>query len=404
MKLSPFVKKAVSLLLVLTMTTAMTVSTGTTAFADDKRAELQAQKEQYQDKLDSINQQLKENSDARDDAEAKKALAEEQTTTILGQITTLQEMIGRIEGDIQTKEQEIAAKQEEVDQKQAEYDARWADFKERLGAMQKLNDGGSIAILSSATNLYQLLTFADTLEQISNKDEEICTEIETQRQELEQQRTELENAKADLEADKADLDSQNTELEGKRQELAVSIQQQNETISAADAQEEALNAEAEATRKALDQVASQLDAYLNSQVDKYSSAPMTCSLNFGPALPSYTYISCYFGGNGHRGTDFAAPGNTPIYAVADGVVTDATYHWSWGNYVQIYHGKDDEGNTYSTLYAHMITTPSVSAGQNVTKGQIIGYVGSTGYSTGNHLHLEMKINGVLISCLNWIPH
>lgn len=404
MKLSPFVKKAVSLLLVLTMTTAMTVSTGTTAFADDKRAELQAQKDAAQEKLDSINQQLKENSDTRDDAEAKKALAEEQTTTILGQITTLQELIARIEGDIQTKEQEIAAKQEEVDQKQAEYDARWADFKERLGAMQKLNDGGSIAILSSATNLYQLLTFADTLEQISNKDEEICTEIETQRQELEQQRTDLENAKADLEADKADLDSQNTELEGKRQELAASIQQQNETISAADAQEEALNAEAAEARKALDQAAAALDAYLNSQVDKYSSAPMTCSLNFGPALPSYTYISCYFGGNGHRGTDFAAPGNTPIYAVADGVVTDATYHWSWGNYVQIYHGKDDEGNTYSTLYAHMITTPSVSAGQNVTKGQIIGYVGSTGYSTGNHLHLEMKINGVLVSCLNWIPH
>lgn len=403
MKLSPFVKKAVSLLLVLTMTTAMTVSTGTTAFADDKRAELQAQKDAAQEKLDSINQQLKENSDTRDDAEAKKALAEEQTTTILGQITTLQELIARIEGDIQTKEQEIAAKQEEVDQKQAEYDARWADFKERLGAMQKLNDGGSIAILSSATNLYQLLTFADTLEQISNKDEEICTEIETQRQELEQQRTELENAKADLEADKADLDSQNTELEGKRQELAASIQQQNETISAADAQEEALNAEAAEARKALDQAAAALDAYLNSQVDKYSSAPMTCSLNFGPALQTYRYISCRFGGNGHRGTDFAAPGNTPIYAVADGVVTDATYHWSWGNYVQIYHGKDDEGNTYSTLYAHMITTPSVSAGQNVTKGQIIGYVGSTGYSTGNHLHLEMKINGVLVDCTNWIP-
>ena len=130
---------------------------------------------------------------------------------------------------------------------------------------------------------------------------------------------------------------------------------------------------------------------------------MTCSLNFGPALQTYTYISCVFGTNGHRGTDFASPGGTPIYAVADGIVTDATYHWSWGNYVQIYHGKDDEGNTYSTLYAHMISTPAVSAGQNVTKGQVIGYVGSTGYSTGNHLHLEMKINGVLTNCLNWIP-
>ena len=139
-------------------------------------------------------------------------------------------------------------------------------------------------------------------------------------------------------------------------------------------------------------------------MDKYSDAALTCSLNFGPALPSYKYISCEFGGGGHRGTDFAAPGNTPIYAVADGIVTDATYHWSWGNYVQIYHGKDDQGSTYSTLYAHMITTPAVSAGQTVTKGQVIGYVGSTGNSTGNHLHLEMKINGTLVNAANWIPH
>ena len=147
-----------------------------------------------------------------------------------------------------------------------------------------------------------------------------------------------------------------------------------------------------------------MDAYLNSQVDKYSDAALTCSLNFGPALATYKYISCVFGTGGHRGTDFAAPGGTAIYAVADGIVTDATYHYSWGNYVQIYHGKDDEGNTYSTLYAHMISAPAVSAGQNVTKGQIIGYVGSTGYSTGNHLHLEMKINGVLVNAANWIPH
>lgn len=404
MKISPLVKRTVSVLLAVSLAVGMTVPTGTTAFADDRRQELQDKVDEAQDVLDGINQQLNENAEIRENAEQQKALAEEQTTTILSQITTLQELIARIEGDIQTKEEEIAAKQVEVDQKQAEYDARRQGFKERLGAMQKLNDGGSIALLSSATNLYQLLTFADTLEQISSKDEEICTEIETQRQELEQQRTELENAKADLEADKADLDSQNTALEGKRQELAASIQKQNETISAADAQEEALNAEAEAARKALDQAAAALDAYLNSQVDKYSDAALTCSLNFGPALQTYTYISCVFGTGGHRGTDFASPGGTPIYAVADGIVTDATYHWSWGNYVQIYHGKDDEGNTYSTLYAHMISTPAVSAGQNVTKGQVIGYVGSTGYSTGNHLHLEMKINGVLTNAANWIPH
>lgn len=406
MKLSPFVKKTVSTLLVVSMAVALTVSTATPALAaDDKRAQLQAKRDELQDELDALNEQISENAANRENAEELKAQFEEQEDLILGQIGTLTELIARTEGEIYTKEQEITAKQAEVDQKQAEYDARREGFKDRLRAMQKLNDGGSIALLSTATNLYELLTFADTLDQMSSRDEEICNDIEAQRVALEQQRTELENDKAELETYKAELDSQNAELEGKRSELAVNIQQQNDTISAADAQEDALEAEAAETRKKLDAAAAELDAYLNSQVNKYSQAAMTCSLNFGPALPNYTYISCYFGGStNHRGTDFAAPGGTEIYAIADGVVTDATYHWSWGNYVQIYHGKDDEGNTYSTLYAHMNSTPIVSAGQNVTRGQVIGYVGTTGYSTGNHLHLEMKINGALTSVLNWIPY
>ena len=86
----------------------------------------------------------------------------------------------------------------------------------------------------------------------------------------------------------------------------------------------------------------------------------------------------------------------------DGVVTAAAYHWSWGYYVQVYHGKDDNGNTYSTLYAHMNSAPVVSVGQPVEKGKVLGYVGSTGNSTGNHLHLEMKVNNVLVNVMNYL--
>lgn len=398
------IKKAVSLALSVAMVVALTVSTNTMTLADDKKSELQAQKEQAQQELEAIQQQIKENEANKANAEELKEQYEQQTEVITNQIGLLQQSIAQVEQDINTKQLEIEEKQKEVDIKQAEYDERWAGFKDRLGAMQMLNDGGSIALLSSASSLYQLLTFAESLEQISSKDKEICQQIEAERQELEAQRTELENAKAELESQQAELQNQNNQLDSKKSELQVSIQQQDQTISEADAAAAVLEAEEEQARKNLDAAAAQLDAYLNSQVDKYSDAALTCSLNFGPALPTYKYISCVFGTGGHRGTDFAAPGGTEIYAVADGIVTDATYHYSWGNYVQIYHGKDDEGNTYSTLYAHMISTPIVSAGQTVTKGQVIGYVGSTGYSTGNHLHLEMKINGVLVNAANWIPH
>ena len=94
-------------------------------------------------------------------------------------------------------------------------------------------------------------------------------------------------------------------------------------------------------------------------------------------------ISRQYGSGGHKGVDFAAPGGTNIRAVASGVVTVSGWHYSYGNYVMIYHGTDDQGNTYATLYAHMNSTPPVSVGQSVSQGDVIGYVGTTGNCTWN---------------------
>ena len=212
----------------------------------------------------------------------------------------------------------------------------------------------------------------------------------------------MEQAKADLEATQADLESQKAALNSKTSELAQNISQTDSSISEADAEIEASKAALVEANKAVDRAAAELDAALNAANQAYGNSSIKCSMNFGRPLATYKYVSCYFGGNGHRGTDYASPGGTEIYTVADGVVTAAGYHYSWGNYVQVYHGKDDNGNTYSTLYAHMISSPVVSVGQNVTKGQLLGYVGSTGNSTGNHLHLEMKVNNVLVNVMNYL--
>lgn len=404
MKTTKKAKKFFSLLLAGVMSVSVAFSTATPVQAATRREELQAEKDAAQAELDSITAQIKENEQALSDAEALKEQYQKAQTVLRGQIATLVEELTYTKDEIHTKELEIEQKQAEIDVKQAEYDERWAGFKERMRAMQKLNDGGAIALLSSATNLYQLLTFAQTLSQISNKDQEICDGLENQRIELENAKTELESAKAELEANEADLESQQNQLQSKTNELSVYIQKQDETIDAATAQAQALDeAEAEA-RARVDQAAAELDALLNADVRQYGEAAITCSLNFGPALPTYTYISCVFGDGGHRGTDFAAPGGTSIYSVGDGIVTTAGYHYSWGYYVQVYHGKDDQGNTYATLYAHMNSSPAVSAGQAVSKGTTLGYVGSTGNSTGNHLHLEMKINGVLVNSASYVPH
>lgn len=101
----------------------------------------------------------------------------------------------------------------------------------------------------------------------------------------------------------------------------------------------------------------------------------------------------------HRGVDITAPYGTPIYASDSGTVIEVVnMHWSWGNYVKI-----DHGNGYTTLYAHM-SSFAVSLGDTVSQGQVIGYVGSTGQSTGNHCHFEMAYNDVLFSAHDIFPN
>ena len=108
----------------------------------------------------------------------------------------------------------------------------------------------------------------------------------------------------------------------------------------------------------------------------------------------YKYIS-RFATNGHRGDDLCAAEGTEIYAAADGVVLAAQEHYSWGNFVEIDHGTDANGLRWVTLYAHMQSC-AVQVGQTVTAGQVIGYVGSTGNTTGNACHFEMQVNGTLV--------
>ena len=396
-------KKFISLLLSVAVAMTMTLSTVMTPLAASSSvSDLRQKLQEQQAELEKVNQQLKETHSTKADAQALKQQLEQQKSLLLGQIANLTEQIGKLDNDIVNKQDEIAQKQQEVDQKQAEYDQRWEDFKGRMKAMQRLNDGGSIALLSSATNLYQLLTFATTLEQIVSKDEQICQQLEDEHTQLEQQKAELEQAKADLEATKADYESQKAALDSKTSELAQNISQTNASISEAEAEEQALKEAQIEANKRVDEAAKELDAALNAANQAYGNASIQCSLDFGRPLATYKYVSCYFGGNGHRGTDYAAPGGTSIYAVTGGVVTAAAYHYSWGYYVQVYHGKDDNGNSYSTLYAHMNSAPIVSVGQTVSKGQTLGYVGSTGNSTGNHLHLEMKVNNVLVNVMNYL--
>ncbi len=409
-------------LLLLAPVPAAHAETGTTPAPPSSSAEdlkdLQNRRDEAQKKLDEINAQIKQAKDRADAAASLKAQYQQQQAAIKETIELIKEQIERLEQQIADLEELSRQKAAEIEQKQQEIDARWAGFKERMAAMQMLNDGGSIALLSNVTNMYELLTFPQTMQDIASKDQQVLAELDAEYDELNTLKEAYDAAASQLDATKADCEKQQADLDAKVSELAASIQAQNNKISAAEAEEQAYEESLTEAEKEFENAVAALQNYLAAQNSKYSTPDLYCSLNFGFPIAYYSRISNGFGSYGtnnwrksaHGGSDLVAPRGTEIYAAADGIVS-ASHVWqggktgndSYGNYVMILHGTADDGNTYATLYGHMNTAPLVSEGQAVTKGQLIGYVGTTGNSTGYHLHLELRINNVRSDPTRYIP-
>ena len=366
-----------------------------------------------QNKLDKLSQSIvqhkKELSNAKKKEQAAKALEselKEKVTVVQSQISVLKGQIAEVQNSIGLKEQEIAAKEQQITEKEAEIADQWGDFKQHMAAMQELRDGGSVAMLASVSDLYELLTFNEVMQDISIKDTEILDNMKNAKEALESDKLTLESQRSELQSKKADLDAQNSQMRAKQNELNSSVAAAQ--MSAAEAQQAQKDAQAaiESDEMNYEAVKKQIQKMIAAAA---ASKPTLSFTGFICPLKSYSRISSEYGWRKnpvtgvnklHAGTDFAAPGGTPIYAAASGYVQVAG--WSsggYGNYVIIYHGKMSDGNQYSTLYGHMRSV-ATSAGKYVQQGEIIGYVGSTGNSTGNHLHLEVWKGGSKANAVN----
>ena len=366
-----------------------------------------------QNKLDKLSQSIvqhkKELSNAKKKEQAAKALEselKEKVTVVQSQISVLKGQIAEVQNSIGLKEQEIAAKEQQITEKEAEIADQWGDFKQHMAAMQELRDGGSVAMLSAVNDLYELLTFNEVMQDISIKDTEILDNMKNAKEALESDKLTLESQRSELQSKKADLDAQNSQMRAKQNELNSSVAAAQ--MSAAEAQQAQKDAQAaiESDEMNYEAVKKQIQKMIAAAA---ASKPTLSFTGFICPLKSYSRISSEYGWRKnpvtgvnklHAGTDFAAPGGTPIYAAASGYVQVAG--WSsggYGNYVIIYHGKMSDGNQYSTLYGHMRSV-ATSAGKYVQQGEVIGYVGSTGNSTGNHLHLEVWRGGSKANAVN----
>lgn len=347
---------------------------------EEQIAQLEAEQAELKEKISGIENEQSAVSE-------KKQYLDSLVTTVSSKIQASQQLIEELNTQISETEASIA-----------EFEASISETTERIRERMRLNqETGTesyIDVLIGAENIGDFLSRFERLNNMLEYDKENLESYKKQKEEL--------NAKvADLKASQ-ELQKQTLEkLEADKAESESLAAESEAYWNNLQADKKAYQAQYEkkkAAEKALD---NELAAMLRSIASQNSSQVTADGAFMWPLPVGQGYISCYFGGsdpNGspHYAVDCAISGGTPIYASNDATVVRAESHWSYGNYVLL-----DHGNGLATLYAHC-SSLAVSAGQTVAKGQVIGYVGSTGFSTGCHLHFEFRVNGSRVNALNYM--
>lgn len=320
-----------------------------------------------------------------------------------GNLADIQAKIAELKTQITDKETEIAEKEKELEEAIAVQEAQYEAMKERIKFMYEKGDTLYLELVFASESFGEMLNKAEYIEMLSAYDRKMLDEyvayaeyVALCKESLEEEKGVLEETKKTVEAEEAAL---NELIEAKEQEInAVTSDIRNK--EAAIAEYEADIAAQNETISALEKaIAEEKKKLAQDQGRKYDGGMFTW-----PA-PSYTRISDEYGyrihpilqvKQFHNGLDMAAPGGSPILAAYDGTVVASAYSSSMGNYIMI-----DHGDSLYTIYMHA-SALYVQKGAEVSKGQKIAAVGTTGRSTGNHLHFSVRLNGNYVSPWNYL--
>ncbi|MBM6938624.1 peptidoglycan DD-metalloendopeptidase family protein [Pseudoflavonifractor phocaeensis] len=369
------------LLMILPMVTMAIGSAG--AVTQSEIDALEEQQKESQARQDELNDRLDALADDKAAAQEKRQILEQQLTAIKTELDSIEAQIAYYDAAITQKE---AERVEAVAREEAQYEL----FCERVRAMEEDGDVSYWSIIFQATDFADLLDRITIVDEIMAYDQQVMDDLVATRKRIEELKAELESDRAEQQVKKAEQEAKKAEQEEKIAEAQALLDQINADTEEVNRQLEAeskaaaeIQAEIVAKQKELEEQRKQNNVVLNTGSGYYWPLPGNYKLTsaFGYRIHPITGQP-----HSHTGIDIPAPGGTPIYAAKGGQVVTSAYHSSYGNYVVI-----DHGNGNSTLYAHM-SSRAVSAGQIVSQGDVIGYVGSTGSSTGNHLHLEVRVN------------
>jgi len=371
---------------------------------DDLKKEKQNQEQNLENKKKSINDMTTQKDAAFKEIVEKQKLIDQ----LDKDLTVLEDAINKLSEEIQASKEKITILEERIKEKQEL-------FKKRVRVMYGNKDLNSIEVLFSSSNIRDFISRYFMMQSIADYDKKLITS--------------LKNDKIALEKEKVQLEARKEEKVAKKKEMEIKYQAYSEEVEKNKQRIAKLEESIEYTKSEIDQLQSKvksLDA--NISFEEKVKADILRSMNerkiqrdlkdgkidARPSngemmwpLKSHFDISSPFGwrnapigsgGERHRGIDIPAPSGTPVYSATDGEVISSGWNGSYGNAVMIKYT-----NNIVIVYGHN-SSLVVRAGQKVSKGQVISLVGSTGNSTGPHLHFEVRYNGSPVDPLKYLNH
>lgn len=379
-----------TILLFVTAIPVATASPQSDAAAKQKKAEeLRAKAAEARDAAEQLNAEARA-------FDAEIDIAQDRVDEIQPQKNEAIRRASEVRAEVAALEESIAVKGEEIKAKQKEYDFQKAELDERVRAMYRTRSNMVIELLLTSASVEDFIQATDLLNRIVKADGEVVDTLTAEREDLE-------TAKADLEATLAELNIRKAEIEALEKELVTldsqyrsSVANLENTQAAKDrAMQDALSDAKKWEAQAAEEEAEgrRILAAISSSV---SSGSGIVEGAFSWPVPASQRITSTFGNRTlfgrtqfHNAIDIGAPNGTAVVAATNGIVIKAEYGWGggYGNRIWI-----DHGNGVVTCYNHL-SSIAVSQGSSVSRGQTIGGVGSTGFSTGPHLDFQVIVNG-----------
>lgn len=342
------------------------------------KASLESQKSDLEDKIDSAQDQKQE---------VKTQISDtlKQVEELSVSIEENEDKLSDINSQLAKLNKEVKETKKELEETQEKYNKQEEALKEKMIFTYEMEKTTYLDVLLNSKGILDFISNYYLISEILQNDNDLLESIEEQKNKIENDKKKLEDKQKEVKTQKAEQEKINVVLSNQK------TQKQNK-VSQLSEKEKQLSADIDKYKAEVKKIEAQLKETANNAS---SSGKVYTGGKFLWPCPNYSYISspygyrnCPFHGKElHSGIDMAAPYGSAILAAADGQVIQAGYVSSYGNMVMVYHGSG-----LTTMYAHC-SSLLVSVGQTVKKGDKIAKVGSTGDSTGNHLHFSVKVNG-----------